>query len=479
MMSTAAENIETVVNPTIAEMTKSFNELNDLYAKKTYPSIDERISLLKQVKQAMLDHEKEFYQALSQDFGYRSEFDSMMGDFLPSIENFNYAIKKIKKWTKPERRHSGLLLAPSKVEVHYQPLGLVGVIVPWNFPIYLSMGPVVTALAAGNRVMIKMSEFTPATNAVMIKALAPFSDHIRIFEGEADVASAFSKLAFDHLFFTGSTTVGRFVARAAADNLTPITLELGGKSPVIINKDADLKTAVDAIMLGKSLNGGQICVSPDYVFIPKNMEQEFVTLYMERFAEYYLTKESEHKFTHVVNENQFKRLVSYIEDARAKGANIHDFGEQSINTDNRRLLPHLVTDVTDDMLVMQEEIFGAILPIKTYENLEEALNFISARPRPLALYLMTNDNQLKKRIVTQTHSGGVCINDSLLHVAAEDAPFGGVGDSGMGQYHGIEGFRTFSKAKTVLSTPTFMPRSRLMLKNRDMFFNTIRKLFLK
>ncbi|WP_209111020.1 coniferyl aldehyde dehydrogenase [Endozoicomonas sp. G2_1] len=478
-MSTAAENIETVVNPTIAEMTKSFNELNDLYAQKTYPSVDERISLLKQVKQAMLDHEIEFYKALNQDYGYRSEFDSMMGDFLPSIENFNYAIKKIKKWTKPDRRHSGLLLAPSKVEVHYQPLGVVGIIVPWNFPIYLSMGPLITALAAGNRAMIKLSEFTPAMNAVLIKALAPFNDHVRIFEGEADVASAFSKLAFDHILFTGSTTVGRFVARAAAENLTPITLELGGKSPVIINKDADLNNAVHAVMLGKSINGGQICVSPDYVFIPKEMEQDFVELYLKKFTEYYLSKDSVHNFTHVINENQFKRLASYIDDAKAKGATIHTFGDDAINTETRRLLPHLMTNVTDDMLVMQDEIFGALLPIKTYENLDEALNFISARPRPLALYLMTNDNQLKKRIVNETHSGGVCINDSLLHVAAEDAPFGGVGDSGMGQYHGIEGFRTFSKAKTVLSTPTFMPRSRLMLKNRDMFFNTIRKLFLK
>ena len=215
--------------------------------------------------------------------------------------------------------------------------------------------------------MLKLSEFTPKTNAVLIKALAPFNEHIRVFEGEADIASAFSKLAFDHLFFTGSTTVGRYVAQAAAENLTPITLELGGKSPVIISQDADLKLAVDAIMLGKSVNSGQICVSPDYVLLPKGLEQDFISLYQRKFTEYYLSsnKNSEHKYTHIINQNQFNRLLGYLDDAKAKGATIHDFGEQSINIEERILLPHLVTNVSDEMKLMQDEIFGSILPIKT------------------------------------------------------------------------------------------------------------------
>lgn len=481
MTTAAAQAVElnTSTNPTIDAMHESFKELKSMFQKNTYPDVNERISLLKSMKASMLAHEKEFYQALSEDFGYRSEFDSMMGDFMPTIENFNYVIKKIKKWAKPEKRSSGLVLYPSSVKIQYQPLGVVGVIVPWNFPVYLALSPVITAIAAGNRAMVKLSEFTPNTNKVIAKALAPFGEHVRIFEGEVEVSSAFSHIAFDHLFFTGSTTVARHVARAAANNLTPITLELGGKSPVIVAEDADLNSAADAVMLGKSLNSGQICVSPDYVLIPKALEQEFVTIYQKKFTDYYLNKKSDHKYTHIINENQFNRLVSYIDDAKAKGATIHDFGDQSIDAASRRLLPHIVTNVSEDMLLMQNEIFGSILPVMTYDNLDQALEYIADRPRPLALYLMSTDKEITKRVVEQTHSGGVCINDSLVHVAVEDAPFGGIGDSGMGQYHGVEGFRTFSKAKTVLSTPNWLPRSSLMLKNRGLFFNTLRKMFVR
>lgn len=454
-----------------------FTEINSHYYTDPFPTLEQRLDKLTQLKSSLLEHQSQLVEALNSDYGHRSEFDSLICDLLPAVNHINYTVKHLKKWMKPSKRHTGLLLMPSKVRVEYQPLGVIGVIAPWNFPIVLSIAPIATALAAGNRVMVKLSEHTPATNTVLSQICSVLDQDVYIVEGQADIAQYFSSLPFNHLIFTGSTKVGKLVAKAAASNLTPVTLELGGKSPVLIADDADIKRAVDAIMLGKSINAGQICVAPDYVLLPQGKELQFIECYLERFYQLYVHDEEIKEATHIINEAQHKRLQSYLKDAKDRGATIHTI--DYVEHEQGQMLPQLLTGLTEQMLVMKEEIFGPILPIIGYRHLNEALSFINARPRPLALYLMSDDKLLQQQVLEQTHSGGVAINDTLLQVAADDAPFGGIGDSGMGHYHGEEGFRTFSKAKTVLSTPSWIPRSGLLLGYRTWLQKIIGLLFLR
>lgn len=416
-------------------------------------SVKERIEQLSTLKTALLSYQEKLVNALNQDYGQRPKQDTIIADIMPCVVNINYTIKRLKKWMKPQRRHAGLLLAPAKVEVHYQPLGVIGIMVPWNFPVMLSIGPLITALAAGNRAMIKLSEFTPFTNQVIKEMLNSVftEDTVACIEGEATVAAEFSSLPFDHLIFTGSTAVGRHVMRAAADNLTPVTLELGGKSPVVIAPDMPIATAVERLIFGKCLNAGQICVAPDYILCPKNKVKEFISNYQKLFQKMYKNKNGIQDYAHVINESQHSRLLSWLDDAISKGAQVVSANGEEIDRNSRELATQLVTATTDEMLIMQQEIFGPILPIIGYEEISESVDYINQRPRPLALYIMSFDENTQQQLLSQTHSGGVCINETIFHVAADDAPFGGIGDSGMGQYHGKEGFLTFSKAKTVLS----------------------------
>lgn len=468
--------VQTSTSP--EQLQVEFKALKKAYNLHPAPTLEERVRVLKTLKQSLIENEQVIYDALKKDYGYRSEFDTLMADLLPTVESINYTLKRLKKWMKPSKRHAGLILFPSSVRVHYQPLGVVGVITPWNFPLFLSLGPTVQALAAGNRVMIKMSEFTPHANQALRKVIAPISEHIVVAEGEADVGAAFSALPFDHLIFTGSTAVAKHVAAAAAKNLTPITLELGGKSPTIVDDKIDMKIAVDAVIVGKSVNSGQICVSPDYVFVPASREQEFIDTFLERYAEYHLNGSNKNSQTHIVTDRQYDRLMGFLKDAKAKNAQIHPV--KPIESDQgRRVYPHLVTQVTQEMDIMKEEIFGSILPVITYHHIDEVLGYINDRPRPLALYIMSSDNELIDQLIKNTHSGGVAINDSAMHVAADDAPFGGIGNSGMGQYHGHEGFLTFSKAKTVLRSSSWLPKNHFILKHRDFVFATLRKMLLK
>ncbi|GAL27653.1 aldehyde dehydrogenase [Vibrio variabilis] len=467
-----------IENVTAQPLEHVFSDMRSAYNNNPAPTYEQRVVILNKLKHAIIENEQRIYDALKLDYGYRSEFDTLIADVLPSVAGINYAIKNLKKWMKPSKRHAGLMLVPSKVTVHYQPLGVVGVITPWNFPFYLALGPAVQALAAGNRVMIKMSEFTPNANAALREVVKDLSEHIQIIEGEADVGAAFSKLPFDHLIFTGSSAVGKMVAHSAADNLTPITLELGGKSPTIIDKNIDLNIAVDALIVGKSVNSGQICVAPDYVFVPKEREKEFIDTFIQRYTEYHLENDSKNTQTHIVSERQYTRLMGFLEDAKEQGAEAHAVREIE-DDQRRRVYPHLLTNLRPEMKVLQEEIFGSILPILTYEDLEEVISYINERPRPLALYIMSNDNNVINSLVSRTHSGGVAVNDTAMHVAADDAPFGGVGNSGMGHYHGHEGFLTFSKAKTVLHSSSWIPKNRFILKNRDFVFRTLRKFLLK
>ncbi len=465
--------------PQITGLNEHFHSLTAEFKQAPYLPIDKRIELISSIKQSLIAEKETLIQALSDDYGYRSQFDSLLADIIATVQHSNYTLKHIKKWVKPNRRHAGLLLFPSKVCVHQQPLGVIGIITPWNFPINLSINPAITALAAGNRVMIKMSEFTPNTNRVLKKILGGIDEHVVFIEGEMEVSSAFSKLPFDHLFFTGSTEVGKHIARAAADNLTPITLELGGKSPVIIDDQISMKSAIDSIILGKTVNAGQICVAPDYICLPKSRQQEFIDTYKKRFQHFYGRKSQTSRHGCIINERQLSRLQSYLADAKNLGATLHPVSLDSTDTTPSDLMPTLISDVNDDMLIMKNEIFGSLLPIMTYEHIDEAFRYIDNRARPLALYVMTDDKALIERATYQIHSGALSINDTLLHVAAEDAPFGGIGHSGLGSYHGIEGFKTFSHSKTVFHTASWLPRSALLLKNRDLMAKLLKKVFVR
>ena len=329
--------------------------------------------------------------------------------------------------------------------------------VPWNGPVNLSVIPLITAIAASNRAMIKLSEFTPVTNSVIRQLIGQvFSeDEVAIVEGEADIAAEFSQLPFDHLMFTGSTEIGRHVMRAAADNLTPVTLELGGKSPVIIADDIDISVAVERMAFAKCVNSGQVCISPDYVLCPEGKEDTFIQAYIARFQAMYKEASGSEDHTSVINDIQFQRLTSWLEDARAKGAIIVSADGKEADYEGRKMATQLITGVSEDMIVMQQEIFGPLLPIISYKTIDEAIGYINARPRPLALYVMSMDKKTQDEVLTRTHSGGACVNDTIFHFVADDAPFGGVGSSGMGHYHGKEGFLNFSKAKTVLSHGKF------------------------
>lgn len=441
----------------ISPLTELLQRQRASYLAAPNPDYAIRKERLTRLKTALLNYQQPLVEALSQDYGHRSTDDSLISDIMPVVNNINYSLKNLKKWLKPSRRHAGILLAPAQVKVHYQPLGVIGIIVPWNFPVMLSIGPLVTAIAAGNHAMLKLSEFTPATNKVIKQLLAEVFDesHVAVVEGEADVAAQFSALPFDHLLFTGSTTVGRHVMRAAANNLTPVTLELGGKSPVIIAPDMPLEIAVERMIYGKCLNAGQICVAPDYVLCPNAKVSDFIQAYQAKFLAMYGEVAKNKDYGSIINARQFDRLMAVLEDAKTKGAKIISASNEAIDSQNRKIPTQLITQTTEDMLLMQEEIFGPLLPIIGYDTLDEAISYINLRARPLALYVMSFDESIQQKILQQTHSGGVCINETVFHVAADDAPFGGIGPSGMGHYHGKEGFLTFSHAKTVLSRGRF------------------------
>jgi acyl-CoA reductase-like NAD-dependent aldehyde dehydrogenase len=395
-------------------------------------------------------------EAVSRDFGHRSPSETRLLELFPSYEAISHARRHLRCWMRPQRRRVALWFQPGRAEVRYQPLGAVGIIVPWNYPLYLAVGPLVAALAAGNRALIKMSEFTPATARLFAELIAQYfaADEVSVVEGDASVAQAFSQLPFDHLLFTGSTPVGRHVMRAAAENLTPVTLELGGKSPAIIGPQVlsagGFDKAVERIIIGKCLNAGQTCIAPDYVLLPAGQEQAFVEVARRVVAACYPAIGNTPDYTHVVNERHYARLCGYIDDAKAQGAEVLELAPGvAPDAAAHRLPPLVLLKVKDGMRVMQEEIFGPLLPIVSYDNLDQAIAFVNARPRPLALYYFDNDRSRIQRVLNETVAGGVTINDTLMHIAQDDLPFGGVGPSGMGCYHGFEGFETFSAKKAV------------------------------
>jgi coniferyl-aldehyde dehydrogenase len=419
-------------------------------------SLAVRKDRLKRAAAMIADHATRFCDALSEDFGNRSHEQSMLTDIAGSIAPINHALKHLDRWARPEKRAVPfpLGLLGAKAWVEYQPKGVVGVIAPWNFPVNLVMGPVAGAFAAGNRVMVKTSEFTPRTAALFENVVRDYfpAEELAFFSGGPDVGKAFAELPFDHLLFTGATGIGRHILHAAADNLTPVTLELGGKSPAIIGRSADLAQASERVAMGKMLNAGQICLAPDYMLVPAEEEPRVVEGLKQAASAMYPSLLANPDYTSIVNDRHFERLRDWIADAEAKGATVEQVnpaGDDFAGTNSRKMPLTIVRDVTDDMTLMQEEIFGPVLPIRRYDTIDGAIDEVNRRARPLGLYYFGSDDAERRRVLDRTISGGVSLDDVIFHVSMEDLPFGGVGPSGMGAYHGIDGFRTFSHAKAV------------------------------
>ncbi len=421
------------------------------------PSLEKRIDWLDRSIDLLVTHGNALNEAMREDFGHRSMDQSNFTDIAGSIGALKYAKKNVKSWMKPEKRSAEfpLNMFGAKARIHFQPKGVVGVISPWNFPVNLTFTPLAGIFAAGNRTMIKPSEFTEKTSELMKKLLGEYysEEEVAVCTGGPDVGAGFSKLAFDHLVFTGATSIAYHVMRAAADHLVPLTLELGGKSPVILGESADLEKAAKRIMAGKTLNAGQICLAPDYAFVPKSKSKDFVQAATRAVETMYPSGLKDNDdYTSVVNQRHYDRLNSYLDDAREKGAEVIEINPASDNftqQPHHKMAPHIIVDPTDDMKVMQDEIFGPILPIKTYGEAQEAVNYVNAHPRPLGLYYFGEDASERDYVLNNTTSGGATVNDVIFHVAQEDLPFGGVGPSGMGSYHGIDGFREFSHRKSV------------------------------
>ncbi|TPG12806.1 coniferyl aldehyde dehydrogenase [Sphingomonas oligophenolica] len=424
--------------------------------------LDIRKDRLKRAAAMIKDHAARFCDALSEDFGHRSPAQSMLTDIAGSVAPIAHALKHVERWARRDKRKVqfplGLLGARAWVE--YQPKGVVGVIAPWNFPVNLVMSPLAGIFAAGNRAMVKTSEFTPATAALFEEIVGAYfaAEELAFVSGGPEVGKAFAELPFDHLIFTGATGIGRHILHAAADSLTPVTLELGGKSPVIVGKDADLTRTTERVALGKMLNAGQICLAPDYVLTPAADEPRVVEGLKAAASAMYPTLLANPDYTAIINDRHHQRLQDWLDDAQAKGATIETVnpaGEDFAASNARKMPLHIVRDVTDDMTLMQEEIFGPILPIMKYHGIDDAIAQVNRRDRPLGLYYFGGDGDERRKVLDRTISGGVTLNDVVFHVSMEDLPFGGIGPSGMGSYHGHDGFRTFSHAKAVYKQAKF------------------------
>ncbi|MCG8443127.1 MAG: coniferyl aldehyde dehydrogenase, partial [Caulobacterales bacterium] len=416
------------------------------------PSRAARLRRLDKLHNALLDYRARLVSAVSADFSNRSAAETDLAEIMTLLDGIAFYRGRLKRLMKPQKRHTPLMLMPARVEVIYQPVGVVGIVAPWNFPVFLALSPLIGALAAGNRAMLKVSEFAPATGEVLQEMLASIfdDDEVCVVTGGVEVATEFTKLPFDHLVFTGSSDVGRIVMRAAAENLTPVTLELGGKSPVVIHEDYPIDVAARRVAFGKCINAGQVCVSPDYVLCPRERVTAFASGFADAMRAHYPTLRDNADYTAIISDRQKARLQGYLDEAREQGAELITINPSDEDLGGTRKLPMtLVLGGGDDMQLMRDEIFGPILPVVPYDNLDEAIEFVNARPRPLAFYYFDTNTSRADDVLARTHSGGACVNDTMSHVMADDIPFGGVGPSGMGHYHGEEGFRAFSKAKGV------------------------------
>lgn len=422
------------------------------------PGAEIRIDRLKRAYRLIGENRQAILEACDKDFGCRSKHQSQMSEVLAMMNNFEHSIKHVKRWMKAEKRPVmfPLNLMGASARVEYVPKGVVGVLGTWNFPVYTALSPVAGILAAGNRGMVKVSEMNPATGELLQQLVRKYFDEseLAVVTGGPEVGAEFAALPLDHIIFTGGTGIGRHILQAAVKNLTPCTLELGGKSPVIIGRSYDTAKAAERIMMGKQLNQGQACLAPDYVFVAQEQKETLVNTMVSFYSQMYPTIINNVDYSSVINERHQKRLLNYISDARQKGAEVveinpakEDFNRQPAHL--HKIPMTLIINPTDEMLCMQEELFGPLLCIKTYNSLSECIDYINEHPRPLGLYYFGNDATEERHVLDYTISGGVALNDVMAHASCEDLPFGGIGNSGMGAYHGIDGFRTFSHARAI------------------------------
>ena len=417
-----------------------------------------RIDRLKRLKALIVENKTEFAITTKREFGGARSYEfSLFSEFASKVEAINYSMKHLREWMKPEKRKTNkpMNFFGGKSQVRHFPKGVVGIISPWNLPFGLTVAPLTSALAAGNRALLKPSEFVPKTAALFAEVVPKYfsEDEVAIVTGGADISQRFAELPFDHLLFTGSTKVGAKVMQSASKNLVPVTLELGGKSPVIVGRSAKLDLAGTRLTFGKLLNGGQLCLSPDYVVVPDELEEQLIARVVKEAESMYPNITENEDYAGVINERHFARLQNYIDDAVAKGAKLTIVGAEKTRAsdDNRRMPLHILQNVNEDMLVMHEEIFGPVLPVMTYSDVEEVPDMIEPRRNPLAMYYFGKDNREQEYLLSRVQRGGVCINDITLHYVQEDLPFGGIGASGMGAYHGPEGFKNMSHARAIYS----------------------------
>jgi len=415
------------------------------------PTYNQRLDSLKRCIALLETHDEQIVETLNEDFKNRSHQEIMTSEVIQSIRNLNFTIKNLKKWMKPMRRTPSFMagMLGSKAYLEPSPLGSVGIIAPWNFPVGMVFYPAASVLASGNRIMAKPSEFTPQTSQLIKDAVAKYFDEseFAVVLGGPEVGAEFTKLPFDHLLYTGSGRIAKKVLASAAENLVPTTLELGGKSPTIIGKDADMKLAAKRIMFVKTMNAGQICLSPDYIFLPRGEEDAFLTEASKAFGEFY-PDDNKNAYTSMVNETHYERMQNYISDAIEKGAKVHSLGNFD-SAEKNTITTKILMDVNDGMKVMQDEIFGPLLPVMLYDDISEVINYVNAHDHPLGLYYFGKSQSEQQNVIKNTRSGGVTINDAMFHIMQSELPFGGVGASGYGYYHGREGFMNFSNMRSV------------------------------
>mgnify|MGYP003619685053 CR=1 FL=1 len=457
-MNSIFQAAKTSLPPELQRMHDVLAVQKTAYRQNPSTSLDERLERLARLRKVLVKYQDEICQAISDDFGNRSVHETKIGEIMTCLDHISYNSKNLAKWMKNSKRHISTMHQPAKGWVQYQPLGVIGIMAPWNYPLILSVGPLICALAAGNHAMMTISSASPRFGKVIERALAEAfpTEIVAVINGGGAISDAFCRLPFDQITFTGSTSVGKTVMAAAAENLVPVLLELGGKSPVVVHSSAPLQDVAERLTFGKLWNAGQTCVAPDYIFLPKGKTKAFVAQMRHMVSRTYPTLRNNPDYTSIVNDKQYSRLQRYLDDARELGAEVIDINPAGENLDGtRKIAPTLIVNATEEMLVCQEELFGPLFVVKEYDNIEQAIEYINDRPRPLAFYYFDYDDRRAEQLSRQTHSGHFGVNAVITHVAQDDLPFGGVGASGMGKYHGHEGFLTMSHARSVMVKPRF------------------------
>lgn len=431
-------------------MQSVFSLFKERFSQDPYPTLKVRMSRLKTLKRLLEEYTPELCKAISSDFGFRSTEETKLVEIFPILTQIKFTEKHLPQWFQHESRTIEWFFQFASAKVIHVPLGVIGIITPWNFPLLLSFSPLISALAGGNLALIKLSEFTPQTALVLKDAFQKYlPECVQVITGDIEASKNFSSLPFDHLFFTGSPNVGSLVMQAAAKNLTPVTLELGGKCPVLVAPDAPIDDLLHKLNWAKILNSGQVCLAPDYLLCPENIVEALIEKWTTIFKSHYPNGVSSGSFTSMITETHFNRLQQYLDEAQQKGAKIIPLHKEAVNGAKRLMVPHLVLNPPSDCRLMHEEIFGPILPIYTYSDFRDYKFYLNRNPNPLALYLFTHDQKLIEEFETSTSSGGLVINDFVIHIAQDHLPFGGVRQSGLGAAHGIEGYLTFTRPKSI------------------------------